>query len=54
MCVHRETVRGGGIIVLLVMDVKGIKLDVIRTTRLHYILYMDTIEWKEGSAGPRG
>lgn len=49
MCLcMRETVRGGGIIVLLVMDVKGLKLDVIRTTRLYYILYMDTIEWKTG------
>lgn len=53
MCV-RETERGGGIIVLLVMDVKGLKLDVIRTTRLYYILYMDTMEWKDGAEGVLG
>lgn len=50
----RETERGGGIIVLLVMDVKGLKLDVIRTTRLYYTLYMDTMEWKEGAVGVWG
>lgn len=44
-----ETERRGGIIVLLVMDVKG--LDVIRTTRLYYTLYMGTMEWKEGAVG---
>lgn len=49
-----QTERGGGIIVLLVMDVKGLKLDVIRTTRLYYILYMVTMEWKEGAVGVWG
>lgn len=47
----RETEREGGIIVLLVMDVKGFKLDVIRTTRFYYILYMDTMEWKDRAVG---
>lgn len=50
----RQTERGGGIIVLLVMDVKGLKLDVIRTTRLYHTLYMDTMEWKEGAVGVCG
>lgn len=36
---------------MLVMDVKGLKLDVIRTTKLYYILYMDTMEWKDGAVG---
>lgn len=36
---------------MLVMDVKGFKLDVIRTTRLYYILYMDTKERNDGAAG---
>lgn len=36
---------------MLVMDVKGLKLDVIRTTKLYYILYMDTIEWNDGVGG---
>lgn len=40
----RETERGGGIMVLLVIDVKGLKLNVIRTTRFYSILYMDTME----------
>lgn len=31
--------------VLLVMDVKGLKLDVIRTAKLHATLYMNTVEW---------
>lgn len=45
----REAQRGGGIIVLLVMDVKGLKLDVIRTTKLYDILYMDSMERKDGA-----
>ena len=38
-------------VVLLVMDVKGFKLDVIRTTRFYDMLYMDTMEWKDGAVG---
>lgn len=43
--------EGRGIMVLLVMDVKGLKLNVIRTTRFYSIFYMDTMEGKEGTAG---
>lgn len=32
--VYERLCEGRGIIVMLVMDVKGLKLDVIRTTRL--------------------
>lgn len=38
---------------MLIMDVKGLKLDVIRTTKLYYILYSDTMEWR-GWAARRG
>ena len=36
------------------MDVKGLKLDVIRTTKLYYTLYMDTVEGRERAAGRGG
>lgn len=36
---------------MLVMDVKGFKLDVIRTARLYCTLYMNTMEWKDTAVG---
>lgn len=53
VCVYERGRERGGIIVLL-MDVKGLKLDVIRTTRLYCILYMDTMEQKDGTVGVTG
>jgi len=47
----RETKREGEIIVLLEMDVRGIKLGVIRITWLSYILYMDEMEWRDSTMG---
>lgn len=46
----RETDARGGIIELLVMDVKGLKLDVIRTTKL--TMYFTWTQWR-GKTGQR-